>query len=582
MNHRPSISSDRVEVKRESWISPDAFDDMEFASTSYPKSPTPIPQNRIVNEGPGSLSEAPRTLSQEVSTDAFVEYGIQQIHTTLPQTARTIGSALQTPENRSPEPEVDEPTSEQADQELAYHADIAQEQSAKAPVNCPQPEPVENSPRLAVLMDPASYAHSCAPADCHGHAPINLFSSIQSDEMDYATSSMATAPLNSVNPMRGSYIQVEGSNKAGGVDETVIRFFEYFHKKRKMEQKMKEAKSGDTSVDPSDAVKSPELKDPVQPASTQDDQAPSTHPDVVTQLEIKNPVSPGPATETEATELFLHEFRRDIKQEIGDLAPPVPVTEVVLSEQSHGVQNLEDPIDDERYEMEEGKTIPSHGASLDSDFLSRPQQDARSQERLLADLSRQMTAIQETLGAYLAATPRTQTPTKRKRSPSLEVSINDPSVSSPAVKRANHQEAVIFDRVEVQRVPEALRGVNEIQALTPERKAQLRQERMNMYDGWFKNTYLPFNHSIDYESWTRQQFEEFAVQFLPSDVVTALVKEKVDGSKLEKIRCKNKKLMGRLHVRSNGIFALDHWNLIKKNLNSIHSYRTRKEEEEVE
>ncbi|PIC16242.1 hypothetical protein B9Z55_022909 [Caenorhabditis nigoni] len=71
-----------------------------------------------------------------------------------------------------------------------------------------------------------------------------------------------------------------------------MRFFEYFHTRRKT-QKMKEAKSRDTSEDPSEAVKSPELKDPGQPVSTQDYQAPSTRPDVVTQLEIKNPVSPG-------------------------------------------------------------------------------------------------------------------------------------------------------------------------------------------------------------------------------------------------------------------------------------------------
>ncbi|PIC16246.1 hypothetical protein B9Z55_022911 [Caenorhabditis nigoni] len=104
-----------------------------------------------------------------------------------------------------------------------------------------------------------------------------------------------------------------------------MRFFEYFHTRRKMTQKRKEAKSGDTSEDPSEAVKSPELKDPVQPVSTQDYQAPSTRPDVVTQQEIKNPVSPGSATETEVTEPPLHEFRRDIKQDIEDLASSVPV-----------------------------------------------------------------------------------------------------------------------------------------------------------------------------------------------------------------------------------------------------------------
>ncbi|PIC11966.1 hypothetical protein B9Z55_028728 [Caenorhabditis nigoni] len=61
-----------------------------------------------------------------------------------------------------------------------------------------------------------------------------------------------------------------------------------------------------------------------------------------------------------------------MKQEIGDLAPPMPVTEVVHNQQSHGAQNLdlEDLIDDERYEMEEGKTIPLHGALLDLDLPS--------------------------------------------------------------------------------------------------------------------------------------------------------------------------------------------------------------------
>ncbi|PIC16244.1 hypothetical protein B9Z55_022910 [Caenorhabditis nigoni] len=133
------------------------------------------------------------------------------------------------------------------------------------------------------------------------------------------------------------------------------------------------------------------------------------------------------------------------------------------------------------------------------------QQDARSQERLLEELSRQVTAIQETLAAYMTATVRTPILNKRKRSPSLEILTND------------------FDGVKDQRAPETLRGVNEIVAPTPERKIQLRQERMNLYNGEFEDTYLPCNHSINYKSWTRQQFEEFAVQLLPSEVVTALV-----------------------------------------------------------
>ncbi|PIC32041.1 hypothetical protein B9Z55_012526 [Caenorhabditis nigoni] len=534
--------------------------------------------------------------------------------------------ATESSEDHSPERQVDELTPEQADQELAYHDYVAQEQSTEASVDFP------------------------------GSAPKQLLPSMSSKEMDYPTSSMAPAPSNSVNRILESDNQVEGLSESKGVDEKVIRFFEYFHTRRKMMQKVKEAKSGDTPEEPSEALKSPELKDSVQPVSTQEDQAPSTCLDVVTQLEIKNPASPGPDTQTEATQPPLHEFRRDIKQEIGDLAPSVPVTEVVHSQQCHGSQSTKGLVDDERYEMEEGKTILSHGALLDSDFRSSQnlknlleqtqellatchanfaqkhsekapvecprlasgqllpsilpgemdyptssmapatsnsvpaqshqaelsQQDARSHERLLADLSRQMTAIQETLGAYLAATPRTQIPTKRKRLPSLEVFTNEPLVSSPAVKRASHQEAVSFDGVGVQRAPGALRKINEIAAPTPEREAQPRQERMNMYDGWFKNTYLPFNHSINYESWTRQQFEEFAVQFLPLDVVTVLVKKKVDGSKMDRIRCGNEQLMGRLHVGSNGKFALEHWNLIRKNINSIHSYRTRKEEEGVE
>ncbi|CAO4372584.1 unnamed protein product [Caenorhabditis nigoni] len=520
--------------------------------------------------------------------------------------------ATESPEDHSPERQVDELTPEQVDKELAYHDFVAQEQSAKAPVDSPQPDAVEDSPRLAILMDPASDAHSGSQDDCPGFSPKPI------------------CP----NPMKESHNQVEGSNKTGGVDEKVVRFFEYFHTRRKMAQKVKEAKSGDTSEDPSEAAQSPVLKDSVQPVSTQEDQAPSTCLDEVTQLEIKNPASRGTATESEATQPPLHELRREVKQEIGDLGPTVPVTEVVRSQQCHGSQNPEDLVDEEHYEMEERKTIYSNGALLDSNFLNAQNlqnllkqtqetlaacqanvaekqsgekdyttspmaqaprisvtaqdyqiyfhQDVMSPKRILADLSRQMTAVQETLEAYLAATPRAHVPNKRKRSPSLEDSTNEPSVSSPSVKRARHHEAVIFDGVEVQRAPDALRGVNEIVAPTPECMVQLRQERMNMYDGWFKNTYLPFNHSINYESWTRQQFEEFAVQFLPLDVVTVLVKKKVDGSKMERIRCGNEQLMGRLHVGSNGKFALEHWNLIKKNINSIHSYRTMKEEEGVE
>ncbi|CAO4372585.1 unnamed protein product [Caenorhabditis nigoni] len=631
MDHRPSISSDRVEVKRASWISPDALDDMDFASTSYPRSPSPIPQNKFVNDGSKSLLETPRTLSREASTDAFVEYRNQQIHPTLPQPAQQIRSALQTPGNRSPEPQVDEPTPERSDQEVVYHADIAQEQSAEAPANCPQPEAVEESPRLAVLMDPASDAHSGSQDDCPVFSPKPFFSSIQSDEMDYPTSSMPPAPSNSVNPMLESHNQAEGLTKAKGVNEKVIRFFEYFHTRRKMTQKVKKATSGDTSEDPSEAFKTPKLEVPVLPAPTHADQTQSTRPDVATQLEIRNSASPGTAPETEATQPPLHEFCGDIKQEIGDLAPSVPVSEVVHSQQCHGAQNLEDLIDGERYEMEEGKVIPSHGALLDSEFRSAlnlqkllkqtqetlatchanvaekqsgeidctpvveaprisvpapshqeelSQQDVRSQARLLADLSLQMTAVQETLAAYMASTPRTQIPIKRKRSSSLEVFTNEPSVSSPAVKRANHQEAGSSDGVEDQRAPEALRGVNEIEALTPERMVQLRQERTKLYGWWFENTYLPFDHSINYKSWTTQQFEEFAIQFLPSDVVTALVKEKVDGSKMEKIRCKNEQLMGRLHVGSNGIFALEHWNLIRETIEEIRAYKIYKKKEE--
>ncbi|CAO4383608.1 unnamed protein product [Caenorhabditis nigoni] len=271
-----------------------------------------------------------------------------------------------------------------------------------------------------------------------------------------------------------------------------MRFFEYFHTRRKT-QKMKEAKSRDTSEDPSEAVKSPELKDPGQPVSTQDYQAPSTrpddfelmrdtaekvqecqvsqdqavearnsplmdrltswedaqfHPEILENLRaIKFWRDTTSATETEVTEPLLHEFRRDIKQEIEDLASSVPVTEEVHSQQSHGAQNLEDLLDDERFEMEGRKTILSHGSLLHLgltsphhlqkllkqtqetlatchvnvaekqsgkiDYTRSPmaqaprisgpaqyyqadisQQDARSQERLLEELSRQVTAIQ--------------------------------------------------------------------------------------------------------------------------------------------------------------------------------------------
>ncbi|UMM26783.1 hypothetical protein L5515_010341 [Caenorhabditis briggsae] len=378
-----------------------------------------------------------------------------------------------------------------------------------------------------------------------------VFAHMRQKPEDQAPISLHVQPTRFLNPIRESQNQNEE-----GVDEKVIRFFEYFHTRRKMTQKMRR--------------------------------------------QIGQGPWPESAIESEATQPLLHELHQDIKQEIGDLAPPVPVAEVVHSHQSHGAQNLETLIDDDRYETEEEKTIPSHGALLHLDLPSphnlqkllkqtqetlavchanvaekqsgkidyttspmseaptisvpalnyqavRSQQDARSQARLLADLSRQMTAIQQTLGAYMAATPRTHVPNKGKRSPSLEVVTNEPSVSPPVAKRANHQEAVSFDGVEVQKAPEALRGVNEIVAPTPERQAQLRQERLNLYNGEFEDTYLPFNHSINYKSWTRQQFEEFAVQFLPLEVVTALVKMKVDGSKMEKIRCNNKLLMGRLH-----------------------------------
>ncbi|CAO4372586.1 unnamed protein product [Caenorhabditis nigoni] len=75
-------------------------------------------------------------------------------------------------------------------------------------------------------------------------------------------------------------------------------------------------------------------------------------------------------------------------------------------------------------------------------------------------------------------------------------------------------------------------------------------------------------------------FLKFAIQFLPLDVVTTLVKKKVDGSKMKKIRCDDPGLLGYLHAESNGIFALKHWNLINGNIEDIYEYKRQKKKKE--
>ncbi|PIC32048.1 hypothetical protein B9Z55_012529 [Caenorhabditis nigoni] len=392
MDQRPSVSSDRVEVKRERWDSPEDLDNMCFASTSYITRPTSIPRTQIVNQGTGNSSEAHRTHHKslatpsassspvmrqcfsypETPTGVVVGDGIEQVLPTLPQPAESTRPVLQTPENQPPEQQVDGPTPTQT----------VREQPAKALADCPRP------------------------------APKELLPLILSGEMDFPTSPMTPASLNSV---------------------------------------------------------------------------------------------------------------------------------------------------------------PAHNYQTGSS-----QQDVKPQKRLV--LSRDEVKKSH---SHIKPTQRNQDSNKRKRSSSSEVFTNKPSVSStPDSEMVNRQEIDNIEGIEVQMLPEALIGVNEIVAPTPERMVQLRQERTKLHGWWFEKTHLPFNHSINYKSWTTQQFEEFAIQFLPSDVVTALVKEKVDGSKIEKIRCKNKKLMGRLHIGSNGIFALGHWNLIRKNIEEIRAYKIYKKKEE--
>ncbi|PIC32050.1 hypothetical protein B9Z55_012530 [Caenorhabditis nigoni] len=364
-------------------------------------------------------------------------------------------------------------------------------------------------------------------------------------------------------PHLKSYNQVEGLSKESGVDEKDI--FDYFKMRRKMDEKMKASEN--TSEDPQETsrgIKSPELKDPAPPVQSQ---VPSPCPDVrlVTQQELKNPALSLPATKV------IH----CLQQTYGSQNP-----EDVAPKNEENELQMDNPIFSMAPEPED--PVPAQ-----NNQANRSELDVRSQLRLLDDLYRQITmpTAQEALGTYMAVSPSIQVSNKRKYSTSLDALTDKPSVPSLFAKRANHGSLVapstclpqIMVNEDLCSSPES--GANELVAPTLEQKVQRRQKRMNLYNGWFKYTHLPFNYSINYESWTPQQVQQFAIQFLPLDAVLTLMIQKVDGSKMELIRCGDTGLLEQLNAGSNGKFVLEHWNLMKENIEVIWLYRNANEEE---
>ncbi|CAP38369.2 Protein CBG21617 [Caenorhabditis briggsae] len=171
-------------------------------------------------------------------------------------------------------------------------------------------------------------------------------------------------------------------------------------------------------------------------------------------------------------------------------------------------------------------------------------------------------------------TPKDRSPEQRVYKPTLlkavDASSPDPVLVTSTIASAS---CLSCGMVSKDLGPSPKAEVNELVPPTTDRTIQLRQERMKLYGWWFEETHLPFNHSINYENWTTKQFEEFAIQFLPLDVVIVLVKENLDGSKMDKIRCGDTGLLGHLHAGSNGKFSLEHWNLIKENIEDIWAYK---------
>ncbi|CAO4372587.1 unnamed protein product [Caenorhabditis nigoni] len=362
-------------------------------------------------------------------------------------------------------------------------------------------------------------------------------------------------------PHLKSYNQVEGLSKAAGVDEKDI--FDYFKMRRKMDEKMK---ASENTSEASRGIKSPELKDPAPPVPSQ---VPSPCPDVrlVTQQELKNPAL---------------------------VALSLPATKGIhCHQQTYRSQNPEDVAPkNEENELQMDNPIfsmapePKDPVPAQNNQANRSELDVRSQLRLLDDLYRQITmsTAQEALGTYMAVSPSIQVSNKRKYSPSLDALTDKPPGSSPVSKRTNHGFLVppttclpqVMVNKDLCSSPES--GANELVAPTPEQKVLRRQKRMNLYNGWFKYTHLPFNYSINYESWTPQQVQQFAIQFLPLDAVLTLMIQKVDGSKMELIRCGDTGLLEQLYATSNGKFVLEHWNLMKENIEVIWLYRNANEE----
>ncbi|UMM26785.1 hypothetical protein L5515_010343 [Caenorhabditis briggsae] len=424
-------------------------------------------------------------------------------------------------------------------------------------------------------------------------------------------------------PHLTSYNQVEGLGKAAEMNEKMI--FDYFKMRRTMDKNMK---LRDASEDPSGVVQSPELKDPAPPVPSQ---VPSPYFGVrlVTQQELKNPALSLPATKV------IHCQQTHGSQNSKDVAPKneenefqnnqtifprgayflsphnwqkllIQHQEACAAFHAHVAQKqsvnasvdyprhaskpphlLSSIISEEMdYPISPMTPAPEDSVQAQNEQITCSEKDVRSQMRLLQDLCRQirMPAAQEARRAHVAVTPSIQVSNKRKYSPSLDALTDKPTVSSLIAKRTNHgllvAPATCLPHVMLNKnlCPSSEAEVNELVAPTPEQEAQRRQERMNLYNGWFQDTYLPYNHSINYEDWTSQQVQEFAIQFLPLDAILTLMKEKVDGSNMEMIRCGDTGLLGQLYAGSNGQFVLEHWNLIKDNIEVIWLYRKGNEE----